>query len=113
MFPPITTPDGRRAWAFVAIWIGCIVFTLFAAVAVWLVSGHARYSLVLGLAAHVQLLVGMTAFAFVLGRRMRVGVSRDGATFDDTGLPETPAQGAQAVANAAQETADEVKEQTT
>lgn len=104
--PPITTADGRRAWAFVAVWIGCIVFTLFAAVAVWLVSGNARYSLILGLAAHVQLLLGMGAFSFVLGRRMRMKGSRDGIEFDDR---EVAGEAAQEVADAAQAQADDVK----
>lgn len=106
--PPITTPDGRRAWAFVVIWIGCVVFTLFAAVGVWLVSSNAFYSLILALAAHVQLLVGMGAFSFVLGRRMMIRVSREGAEFDDREAPATPAQGAQAAAGAAQVVADEL-----
>lgn len=108
--PPITTADGRRAWAFVAVWIGCIVFTLFAAVAVWLVSGNARYSLILGLAAHVQLLLGMGAFSFVLGRRMRMKGTRDGIELDDR---EVAGDAAQEVADAAQGKADDVKDATT
>lgn len=107
--PPITTPDGRRAVAFVAIWIGCVVFTLFAAVAVWLVSGHQLYSLILGLAAHIQLLIGMGAFSFVLGRRMSVKGSRDGFEYSDK---EEVERAAQVVADAAQTQADEVKEAT-
>jgi len=85
--PTIMTSDGRRAWAFVAIWIGCVVFTAFAAVAVWLVSKNELYTLILGLAAHVQLFVGMGAFAFVLGRRMMLKADREGIEFDDRGHP--------------------------
>lgn len=76
------------AWAFVAIWIGCVVFTAFAAVAVWLVSKNELYTLILGLAAHVQLFVGMGAFAFVLGRRMMLKADREGIEFDDRGHPD-------------------------
>lgn len=81
--PTITTPNGRRAWAFVVLWIGCVVFTGFAATAVWLVSGNPYYSLILGLAAHAQLFVGMGAFSFALGRRMKFAAGKDGASFED------------------------------
>lgn len=83
--PPLGTPDGRRSWAFLAILGGCIVFTLFAAMGVWLVSGNARYSLILALAAHVQILVGMTALGWTLGRRMTVDVGKTGARISDGG----------------------------
>ena len=83
--PPFDTHDGRRAWAFLAIWGGCVTFTVFAAVAVWLVSGNARYSLYLGLAAHVQVLVGLTALGWAMGRRVRAEVGKDGAKIDDSG----------------------------
>jgi hypothetical protein len=84
MIPPIETHDGRRAWAFIAIWGGCVVFTIFAAVAVWLVSGNALYSLYLGLAAHVQVLVGMTAIGWALGRRVKFDAGKDGVKLDDS-----------------------------
>lgn len=81
--PPIMSPDGRRAWAFAAICGGCVVFTVFAAVGVWLVSGEALYALILALAAHLQILVGMTALGWALGRRMVVEATRDGAKISD------------------------------
>lgn len=81
--PTIMTADGRRAWAFVALWIGCGVFTALAAAGAWLVKGEPKYTLILALAAHVQLFVGMSAFAFLLGRRMALSVSREGLTMDD------------------------------
>jgi len=84
MIPPIETHDGRRAWAFIAIWGGCVVFTIFAAVAVWLVSGNALYSLYLGLAAHAQVLVGMTAIGWALGRRVKFDAGKDGVKLDDS-----------------------------
>ncbi len=105
--PSIATAEGRRFWSFIAIWIGCVVFTLFAAVAVYLVSGHQLYSLILGLAAHVQLLLGMGAFSFVLGRRMSVKGGRDGFEYSDK---EEVERAAQVVADAAQTQADVVKE---
>lgn len=82
-FPTILTPDGRRAAAFAAIMGGSVVFTLFAAVGVYLLSDNALYTLILALAAHLQLLVGMTALGFVLGRRMTVEATRDGAKLSD------------------------------
>lgn len=81
--PTILSPDGRRAWAFAAICGGCVVFTVFAAVGVWLVSGNALYALILALAAHLQILVGMTALGWALGRRMTVEGSRDGFKLND------------------------------
>jgi hypothetical protein len=66
---------------------GCVVFTAFAAVGVWLVSGNATYSLYLALAAHVQLLIGMSAFGWVLGRRPKFKGGRDGFELDDTSHP--------------------------
>lgn len=79
----ILTPDGRRAWSFAAILGGCICMTVFAAVAVYLVSGHVLYSLILGLAAHFQILVGMTALGWALGRRMQLEVGKDGGKISD------------------------------
>lgn len=83
--PPLDTHDGRRALAFLAIWGGAMVFTVFAAVAVWLVSGNPLYSLYLGLAAHVQILVGMTALGWAMGRRVSAKAGRDGVELDDSG----------------------------
>lgn len=85
--PSILDAEGRRYWAFLVILGGCFIFTIFAAIGVWLVSGNATYSLYLALAAHAQLFVGMGTFSFVLGRRMRFKGGRDGVEFDDTSLP--------------------------
>lgn len=79
----ILTPDGRRGWAFAAILGGCIVMTLFAAVGVSLVSENLLYSLILALAAHFQILVGMTALGWALGRRMQLEVNKDGGKISD------------------------------
>lgn len=84
MLPPIDTHDGRRAFAFLAIFGGCIVFTVFAAVGVWLVSGNALYSLYLALAAHAQVLVGMTALGWAMGRRVQIKGGKDGVEVNDS-----------------------------
>ena len=83
IFSSIMTPDGRRAWSFAAICFGCAVFTVFAAYGVWRVSNNELYTLILALAAHIQILVGMTAFGWALGRRMSVEATKDGAKLSD------------------------------
>lgn len=84
--PSFRTHAGRQTWSFIAIMGASFVFTTFAAVAVWLVSRNELYSLILGLAAHAQLLIVMTAFAFKLGRRVHVSVGKDGVTLSDQDL---------------------------
>lgn len=105
--PSIRDADGRRYWAFLVILGGCFIFTLFAAIGVWLVSKNAYYSLILALAAHAQLFVGMGAFSFVLGRRMRLKGGKDGLEYSDDGAPAA----AQAVATAAVDKADQISEE--
>lgn len=83
--PPIETPEGRRAFAFFSILGGCIVMSLFAAVGVYLVSGDVKLSFWLAIAAHVQILVGMTALGWAMGRRMQVSAGKDGVQIDDRG----------------------------
>ena len=83
--PPIETPEGRRAFAFFAILGGCVVMSLFAAVGVYLVSGDVKLSFWLAIAAHVQILVGMTALGWAMGRRMLAEVSKDGVKINDGG----------------------------
>lgn len=80
--PTLMTADGRRAYAFAAILGGCGVMTGFAAYGVWLVSGNAKYSFYLALAAHAQILVGMTLLgALFVQRSFKVG--RDGVEITD------------------------------
>lgn len=83
--PSIATPDGRRYWAFLVILGGCFIFTVFAAVGVWLTRHDAQLAFYLALAAHAQLFVGMGTFGFVLGRRMRLKAGKDGLDIDDSG----------------------------
>lgn len=82
-FPPLDTHDGQRAWAFLAIWGGTVTFTLFAALGVWLVSDRPGFSFWLALAAHGQVLVGMTALGWAMGRRVNIEASRDGIEISD------------------------------
>lgn len=85
--PPIMTHDGRRAWAFAAICGGCVVFTLFAAVGVYLVSNNAEYAFYLALAAHAQILVGMTALAALFVKRT-IKAGKDGLEVSDHAIQD-------------------------
>lgn len=104
-FPAISTPDGRRAWAFIAIVGGCIVFTAFAAVGVYLSRTVPDHVFWLALAAHVQVLVGLTCIGALLVRRT-IRAGRDGIEISDEG-----AAGAQMAAGAAQAVADQLAEE--
>lgn len=85
--PSLTTPDGRRAWAFAAIMGGCFVMTLFAAVGVYLVRGDVKLSFYLALAAHGQILVGLTAVAAQFVKRT-IKAGRDGIEISDNTLAD-------------------------
>lgn len=78
----LKTPDGRRAAAFAAILGGCVTMTLFAAAGVYLVSGNAKYSFWLAIAAHVQILVGLTAFSALFVKRT-IKAGKDGVEIID------------------------------
>jgi len=78
----LKTPDGRRAAAFAAIIGGCVTMTLFAAAGVYLVSGNAKYSFWLAIAAHVQILVGLTAFSALFVKRT-IKAGKDGVEISD------------------------------
>ena len=82
--PPILTPDGRRAWAFLALLGGSIVMTLFAAAGVYIVRRDAGLSFWLAMAAHVQILIGMTGFGALLYKRT-IKAGRDGVEISDQG----------------------------
>lgn len=80
--PDMLDHNGRRAWAFLALLGGCIVMTIFAAVGVYLVSGNAKYSLYLALAAHAQVFVGLSGLTALLVRRS-VKITKSGAEVED------------------------------
>jgi len=79
----INTDDGRRAFSFLAICGGCIVFTIFIFITLWLLRDSPGFVFWLALAAHAQILLGMSALGWALGRRMLFSVTRNGATVDD------------------------------
>ena len=85
LWPDISTHDGRRALAFLAIMGGAMVFSLFIWVALFLLRNHEGFVFWLAIAAHAQVLVGMTALGFAMGRRLQASISRDGVTIDDKG----------------------------
>ena len=87
-FPDIATHDGRRALSFLAVMGGCMVFTLFAGVGLFLLRHHPEFTFYLAIAAHVQILVGMTALGWQMGRRLSVNAGRDGVTLSDKGHGE-------------------------
>lgn len=78
------TPDSRRAWAFLALLGGSIVMTLFAAAGVYIVRRDVGLSFWLAIAAHVQILVGMTGFGALLYKRT-IKAGRDGVEISDQG----------------------------
>ncbi len=82
MFSLLWTPNGRRAAAFCALLGGSAVMTVFAAVGVWLVAGNATYSFYLALAAHVQVLLGLTAFTALFVKRS-IKAGKDGIEITD------------------------------
>jgi hypothetical protein len=61
-----------------------MVFTVFAAAGVYIVRDNAHYAFMLALAAHGQVLVGMTAMGWVLGRRVDLRVTKDSLEVDDS-----------------------------
>ncbi len=82
--PPILTPDGRRAWAFLALLGGGIVMTVFAAIGVYIVRKDSGLSFWLAMAAHVHILVSMTGFGALLYKRT-IKAGRDGVEISDQG----------------------------
>ncbi|MFN3424905.1 MAG: hypothetical protein ACK40C_09400 [Novosphingobium meiothermophilum] len=82
IFATMLSPDGRRAWALIALVGGCAIFTAMAAFAMHLLRAEARLVFWLGLAAHAQVLVGMTAIGALLVKRS-LRLSRDGIEISD------------------------------
>ena len=82
MINMLWTHGGRRAAAFTALLGGCGIMTIFAAVGVWLVSGNAQYSFYLALAAHAQIMLGLTAFTALFVKR-QISVGKDGVKIED------------------------------
>lgn len=83
-FPDISTHDGRRALSFLAIMGGAMVYTAIIIWSLWMLREHPGFVFYLALAAHVQVLIGMTALGWQMGRRLNVAASRDGVTINDS-----------------------------
>lgn len=81
--PDIETPNGRRAWAFAALFGSALVFTAFIAWGLWHLKDDAEHTFWLAVLAHAQLFMVIVGFCWVLGRRMLLTATRDGATIDD------------------------------
>lgn len=82
MISLLWTPNGRRAAAFGALLGGCIIMTIFGAVAMYLVSGNELYILYMGLAAHAQITLGLTAFTALFVKRS-IKAGKDGIEITD------------------------------
>lgn len=81
-FATMLTADGRRAWALIALVGGCALFTVLAAVGVYLVRADSERAFWLAIAAHAQVFVGMTAIGALLVKRT-VKLSREGVEISD------------------------------
>lgn len=81
--PDISTHDGRRAWAFLAICGGAMAFSVLIWVALYILRDHAGFVFWLAMAAHVQVLIGMTALGWAMGRRVFIVANKDGVTLSD------------------------------
>lgn len=82
MISLLWTPNGRRAAAFTALLGGSIVMTIFAAVGVYLARGNASHTFYLALAAHAQIMLGLTAFTALFVKRS-IKAGRDGIEITD------------------------------
>ena len=82
MISLLWTPNGRRAAAFGALLGGCVIMTIFGAVAMYLVSGNELYTLYMGLAAHAQIMLGLTAFTALFVKRS-IKAGKDGIEITD------------------------------
>lgn len=82
--PNINASGGRSAWAFLAVMGGAMVFTAINIWIIWMLRDHPGFLFYLGIAGHIQILVGMTALGWAMGRRLNVNAGRDGVTINDS-----------------------------
>lgn len=69
----------------ISIWMmfgGSVIFTIFAAIGLWLVAAHLQYVFWLAVIAHFQITIIMTGFIAQLVKR-RITAGRDGITISD------------------------------
>lgn len=74
--------DGRRAGAFLALLGAAMVFTVYAAVVLFIVRGSTGLAFWLGIAAHMQIAIITTGFIALFVKRT-LSVSKDGITVND------------------------------
>jgi len=104
--PSLMTPDGRKAWSFIALMGASVVFTLMASWAYWHVRTDIDSTFKLGLAAHLQLFAVIAVFGAQFVRRI-IKAGKDGIEISDS--LDAPAA-AQLVADEAQIAADTIKD---
>ena len=85
--PSIMCPDGRRAWAFVALFGAGIVATAIIFFVLWRLQNESDPLFWLAVLANGHVFVVVSSFGWVLGRRMLANVTRDGVTVDDRSEP--------------------------
>lgn len=88
--PDISTHDGRRAWAFLAIVGGCIVQTVHLFALTYLLRDSAEHLFYMSIGLIGLLFVGFTALGWQMGRRLQIQGSRDGISLDDGGENVAP-----------------------
>ena len=79
----LMNPDGRRAAAFMALLGAAMIFTVYAAVVLYLVRGFAGLAFWLGIAAHLQIAIITTGFIALFVKRT-LAVTKDGITVNDS-----------------------------
>lgn len=78
----LKTADGRKAAAFIVMFGGSIVMTVYAVAVLIMVRAHVLQVFWLGIAAHVQLFALLAGFiGFNIRRTISAG--KDGVTYDD------------------------------
>ena len=84
----LATHNGRRGFAFLAVWGGCVAIEVHLWALTYLLRHDAQALFYLALCHELQLLIGMTALAWFGGRRLIASVSRDGVSIDDGGAQQ-------------------------
>lgn len=77
------TPDQRRDLALAAIVGGCIVFTGFLGFYTWVLKEQVQYLFWLAIAAHAQILVGLTGLGALVFRRPTLKIGKEGVELSD------------------------------
>ena len=71
---------------------GAIIFTIFAAVGLWLLAANAEYVFYLAVLAHIQVITIMTGFIAQLVKR-RITAGKEGITISDSGTEPQSGEG--------------------